>query len=1161
MTGDAATPGDAPFAGEARHLLLEGLVACFDRVVALGQPLWVSLEAPSGWGKTRVVRELYARLAATRQPAPAYWPADLVDPHEDLSSRRKRTSPRVVHEPGSIPEWLWWGITCSSRNGVASVALAQDVTELEAHAPYLELRLRRGDLATRVGQAAAGASRAAADYLVGNVAESFVPGFDIVKQLAQFSWGALRAAQDRRELLGSDAAIAADHGELIAGVAATITRLAEAGVPVVVFVEDWHAADGSLAALLGRLVSARGPILIVTTAWPGHIEAKPHVIDALTIESDRVIRVDEESARLPSPFARGAGLGELEPKALAGIVRHVYPDVDAATASAIAARYPNPYAVELFCSLTRIRMRAARGPLTMTTAELEAFPAGVTDLYRQLWKELPESARIALALATLGIPRELDSALGSSTLWNTAMLADVVDDVGLPGADDVQEALATAPTAYAWARVVSDTLHRFVEPDQLAVAREYRDDVFGDEWRGDILDRLAARAAAELIEPGADLGPDRLDHTARLLLALHAEGFVTEGRTVTLAVLRLLRSLDGLSAEWPERERLARYAMAADMRVSVEGLEIRRMLGHVLRATDRLDEALDLLEDAVAKTASQLDADDEEVMRTRFELAAILSTLERHDDALAASRALLAQQEAVLGATHPETFRTRNLIAVDVDNLDGTAAAMAEYRALAEDREAAWGREDRGTLSSWANLAWGHGYLNHYDEALRLFEDVHERQIAALGPDDEDTLRTAYNIARMLRTSGRDNDALDRINDLVVRIPTVLGEAHALTAMIYEESAEFAESVNQFDPALVLRRGLVEMRTSSLGSEHRLTLRAEEALAHTLAAAGDAAEADALRDDIAARRREHLGHDDPDTLSSQRGRILRVGGPTSITDLDALAARVDSLLEAGGGGRRSALLWLREQLADDRIAALRVADRGDAAAALASDEIERRGTRLTAWSELSLRHQREAALIAHRTAEESATAFAALAAEAARRLGDPHPVTLWIRFDWAERLTASGQHAAAREVLEETLRTVDAHALPGRPLVFVVQLHLSNALSAADTEEAAARRDVVLGLAAARVESLEWPSVDGLVLATQHVARLIERDEVAEALLCAVGLLPRLEGRLEEGDAGLDLIRLLVGLFEQESDAQEPDARETDDDAPSPDEESGPAAV
>ena len=43
-------------------------------------------------------------------------------------------------DDGAVPEWFWWGISCSRRSGSEAQALAQDLTQFAAHAPGLEAR-------------------------------------------------------------------------------------------------------------------------------------------------------------------------------------------------------------------------------------------------------------------------------------------------------------------------------------------------------------------------------------------------------------------------------------------------------------------------------------------------------------------------------------------------------------------------------------------------------------------------------------------------------------------------------------------------------------------------------------------------------------------------------------------------------------------------------------------------------------------------------------------------------------------------------------------------------------------------------------------------------------------------------------------------------------
>ena len=72
MTNGSKTIGEAEFVGKGRRFLVDGLVNLFDGLRSSAassgedrQTVWVSLAAPSGAGKTRLVHEFYARCEVT----------------------------------------------------------------------------------------------------------------------------------------------------------------------------------------------------------------------------------------------------------------------------------------------------------------------------------------------------------------------------------------------------------------------------------------------------------------------------------------------------------------------------------------------------------------------------------------------------------------------------------------------------------------------------------------------------------------------------------------------------------------------------------------------------------------------------------------------------------------------------------------------------------------------------------------------------------------------------------------------------------------------------------------------------------------------------------------------------------------------------------------
>jgi hypothetical protein len=128
-----------PFLGAERHDLVENLLQAFDEVANSGTPQWWSLEAPPGWGKTRCVQELFARVAAEWQEQPAYWPQALVQPaaggvQGGVDATRKGVAPDpAVANRDATPVSFWWGISCLSRPGSTFEALVNDLDQFRRH--------------------------------------------------------------------------------------------------------------------------------------------------------------------------------------------------------------------------------------------------------------------------------------------------------------------------------------------------------------------------------------------------------------------------------------------------------------------------------------------------------------------------------------------------------------------------------------------------------------------------------------------------------------------------------------------------------------------------------------------------------------------------------------------------------------------------------------------------------------------------------------------------------------------------------------------------------------------------------------------------------------------------------------------------------------------
>lgn len=949
------------FVGDGRRAVVDGLLRTYDLVRETGWPQWVMLEAPSGWGKTRIAREFYARLAAERQPEPAYWPAgileSLTEGTDTLSARRKRVFPHVVHEPGSLPAFMWWGIACSTRDGVPTVALAEDLDQLRAHGDYLEDAWRRAaPRGPRIAQSLSNLGAVAADELVmegvGSAAEALlgaaVPGLGLVRWLGERTVGALRESGARRDRLQASEVISA-KADLVDDTVAMISRLALPELPLVVFVEDLHDADASLSDLLAQLASRPGAVLIVTTSWPGSTAANPHVTAARDAAAERVLVLDHRGGRPPAPFPPDASLAPLTDEALAAIVRFRYPRVDAETLRSIIARYTNPLALELFCELPRVRRRVRDGQLALSATTIAESPAEIRGLYRELWNELPETVREALSLAALGAPHIISPSTSASTHFSPRLLAYALEAIDWPTADEIRAALDTDADAYSWVRTVSDLLRVFHEPDQLVVAAD--DDTFlVAEDRVEV--RAALAVAVVALSGEESLAGDEALHLAEMALVLHAEGFLTDQEALARATLpaldvlldqpretrRVLSLADAVlaaAADGPAELAVRRRRATARLNLgdavgavedSIHLLEhlaeddpvrlgVRDDIGYALQEAGRIHDALDVFRTASADSAEHLGVDHPDTLPRRRAVALQLTVLGRLDEALQLTQAVLADCNRILGEEHPETLIALNNLAVVLENLDRLDEAIDAGARLCAARSRVLGPDHLMTLASRNNLASAMLRAGRIADARAASAQLVIDAERALGVDHPDvlTVRTLY--GRCLLSGGEARAAADVHLGVWQERRRILGDDHPATLSARSCLAEDLYAMEQVPEATAHWDDLLLDRQRILGADHPDTLITRGFLAAAMLQRGEVDEALRVHDDLAADRERILGPRHVQTLAGrlQRARALEKAGRTSeaVAALEALAVdAVDAL-----GPSSSVVRTARDELA------------------------------------------------------------------------------------------------------------------------------------------------------------------------------------------------------------------------------------------------------
>ncbi len=240
----------------------------------------------------------------------------------------------------------------------------------------------------------------------------------------------------------------------------------------------------------------------------------------------------------------------------------------------------------------------------------------------------------------------------------------------------------------------------------------------------------------------------------------------------------------------------------------------------------------------------------------------------RLDDALRLSEEVLARRRATLGPDHLDTLASMYILAMNYHD----AGRHDEALRLREEVLAAYrtklGPDHRKTLAGMHNVAYSYLQTGRYAEALRLLEEVLARQKATLGPDHPDTLASMIKLAFCYSQTARLDDALRLSEEALARRRATLGPDHLDTLASIRNLATHYHDAGRRDEALRLSEEVLAAYKTKLGPDHRDTIQIMNDFAFSHRRAGRHAEAPRLYEEALAAYRTKLGPDHPDTLGS-----------------------------------------------------------------------------------------------------------------------------------------------------------------------------------------------------------------------------------------------------------------------------------------------------
>ncbi|MDF2155750.1 hypothetical protein [Vibrio sp. CAU 1672] len=420
-----------PFVDEFRHQLVDSLFEQYELVKRSRRPVWVSLEAESGWGKTRLIQEFYSRLATTQTSQ--YWPKTLFAAPEQaparIETRRKRIHPGTENfnrEADSLPDYLYWGINCAERSGLPSQVLLDDLQQLKAHLPFILYKARL----SFDGQISAAASaikslsldditnrfEGVAISAIEELAAGLPLGNLVLKAVNKLFATSRQVAKEHQSV--SEQGLQNDSGtDTLEQAFELVTSVLHHGMPMVICVEDLHLATSSTLRLFEKLLQQiDAPLLLITTTWPGRVER----IEQLSTSVPELEQKRQLIRYSTSPEVNGAHrLEELNNTAQKELIKSYFPSCADDLLEKICQHYTNPLTIDFLCSLKRCVGKENR-PYPLKPETVSKLPKTVEAWCLNAWQGMDDDSQLSLIYSVLAIPEQMRT-------WAPKLVCDSLD--------------------------------------------------------------------------------------------------------------------------------------------------------------------------------------------------------------------------------------------------------------------------------------------------------------------------------------------------------------------------------------------------------------------------------------------------------------------------------------------------------------------------------------------------------------------------------------------------------------------------------------------------------------------------------------------------------------------------------------------------------------
>jgi non-specific serine/threonine protein kinase/serine/threonine-protein kinase len=239
---------------------------------------------------------------------------------------------------------------------------------------------------------------------------------------------------------------------------------------------------------------------------------------------------------------------------------------------------------------------------------------------------------------------------------------------------------------------------------------------------------------------------------------------------------------------------------------------------------DRLEDALVLQEEELARSRKALGPDNPGLLPSMNNLAWVYRELGRIDDALQVYERVLTQCRSTLGDDHLDTLTYMNNLAVTYRLAGRAADALPLDEAIVARSKIARGPDHPQTLIYMYNLSEAYHSVGRMDDALALAKEELERSRRVLGAPHPSTLMSMTNVASLYRELGRANEALPLYEEALKHQRVRPGSDDPDTLYTMNGLAVTLDEAGRIDEAIPLYEECLRRRRATRGPDHSTTL-------------------------------------------------------------------------------------------------------------------------------------------------------------------------------------------------------------------------------------------------------------------------------------------------------------------------------------------------